>query len=521
MLPVTPQGFKSQDAKIRPCLLIRDLLKRIKFYSYDSRVNENMNLKQSGPGRGKKLRYWLFFILLLSIFVPAIGFLVPRLEGESPRIDLKLDSPYIRAKSEIPVQVADMKSGIRSFRAVLVRDGKEIVLKEANYQGQATQHHADFTLEINAKQLELPQGKVVLRIKTADSSWRRWLHGNVSYVDKELYVDTSIPRITVLSRQHNVSRGGAGLVVYRLSEPCARQGVRAGNEFYPGHSGYFDDPSTYLAFFALRHDQGPGTDLHLEAADAAGNVSKAGFYHYIRDKQFKSDTLSISDSFLGMILPNFQLDTDVKPDATPVEQFLYINNKLRKNNDTTILSNGRHTNAKLYWEGPFLRLPNSAPRAAYADHRIYKYNNEVVDQQYHLGIDLASVQQAPIPAANNGRVAFIGQVGIYGIATVIDHGFGIFSVYGHMSRTTVNVGDMIRKGDVIGYSGSTGLAAGDHLHYSVFIDHVFVNPVEWWDSDWIKNNITMKLDDAGMLGSKTTPPPVGEIVPAATSDSKK
>jgi murein DD-endopeptidase MepM/ murein hydrolase activator NlpD len=154
----------------------------------------------------------------------------------------------------------------------------------------------------------------------------------------------------------------------------------------------------------------------------------------------------------------------------------------------------RQTDPELYWEGAFLRLPHSAQRSGFADHRKYVYGGQTVDRQVHLGIDLASTEHAPVPAANNGRVVFAEYLGIYGMTVVLDHGFGLFSMYGHLSRIQVEKDQMVSKGDVIGFTGMTGLAGGDHLHYSIIVTHTFVNPVEWWDPAWIQHNVTGKLE---------------------------
>ena len=78
---------------------------------------------------------------------------------------------------------------------------------------------------------------------------------------------------------------------------------------------------------------------------------------------------------------------------------------------------------------------------------------------------------------------------------MIDHGFGLFSMYSHLSRISVEPGKEISIGDVVGNTGTTGLAAGDHLHFSMMVHDTFVNPIEWWDAEWIKNNITSKIED--------------------------
>jgi murein DD-endopeptidase MepM/ murein hydrolase activator NlpD len=154
----------------------------------------------------------------------------------------------------------------------------------------------------------------------------------------------------------------------------------------------------------------------------------------------------------------------------------------------------KQTSPTQLWEGTFLRMPTAAPLGGFAQTRFYIHNGKQVDQQTHLGFDLASVIHAPIPAANNGKVVFAGDLGIYGQCIIIDHGLGLQTLYGHLSRMSVKAGDAVQKGQIIGNSGATGMAAGDHLHYGVVVGGQEVNPVEWWDASWIKNNVTSKME---------------------------
>ena len=105
--------------------------------------------------------------------------------------------------------------------------------------------------------------------------------------------------------------------------------------------------------------------------------------------------------------------------------------------------------------------------ARFGDRRTYMYQNKDVDQQIHLGEDLASLMNSPVPAANNGVVVLAEPLGIYGNTVIIDHGLGVFSSYSHMSQIDVKVGDKVEKGTVVGKTGTTGLAGGDHLHFAV------------------------------------------------------
>jgi murein DD-endopeptidase MepM/ murein hydrolase activator NlpD len=268
----------------------------------------------------------------------------------------------------------------------------------------------------------------------------------------------------------------------------------AGDNFFPGQAGSSKDQTVFISFFALDHKQGKGTKLCVQATDRAGNCAKAGFPYYIKARRFKQDIINIFDSFLGWKMPEFESDIPVADRSSMKDKFLNINNKLRKANFEKIAEIVKKTDKTVYWKGAFLRLPKSATRAGFADRRSYKYNGETIDHQIHLGIDLASVAHSPVPAANKGRVAFTGSIGIYGKTVIIDHGFYLFSMYSHLSSIAVQKDQILLKGEILGRTGTTGLAGGDHLHFSILVNNVFVNPLEWWDKAWIKNNISSKLD---------------------------
>jgi murein DD-endopeptidase MepM/ murein hydrolase activator NlpD len=177
-----------------------------------------------------------------------------------------------------------------------------------------------------------------------------------------------------------------------------------------------------------------------------------------------------------------------------IDTFLKVNRDVRRQNSADIIRvTGKTENRKL-WEGRFLRLAKAATRAQFAERRTYKYKGRNIDKQVHMGIDLASLKHSPVPAANSGRIAFVGSMGIYGNTVIIDHGLGLFSLYAHLSSISSNEGQTVRRGDIIGRTGSSGMAGGDHLHFGMLVHNTFVNPVEWWDETWIENNISGKLE---------------------------
>jgi murein DD-endopeptidase MepM/ murein hydrolase activator NlpD len=496
---LTRKPAKVKPVKIRSCPNFDKLLKTTAVkVNYIKGYRIKMKFKRKE--RGSKLKYWFFGLVGIAAAASLIWVMVTKMEGEAPVVTMDLESGFIPASIEIPLIASDKKSGIRKVFASLVQDGREVVLANRIYDENSPEATNDFqsvmlTMEINAREKGLKEGPALLRIAAWDRSWRQGFSGNLGYLEKEIIIDSTPPRISVLSRQHNVARGGSGLVIYRLSEPCEVHGVRVGDNFFHGYSGHFNDDNVYLAFFALSHEQGPGTGLSLFAQDKAGNVGQSGFEYHIQNRVFASENLNISENFLRQVLPEFQSVPGMPVGGSRLEQFMFVNKTLRVQNNERLLSIHETSDATIYWEDGFIALPRAQRRAGFADHRTYMHNGEVIDREVHLGVDLASLRHAPVPAANNGRVAFVDWEGIYGNTVVVDHGFGLLSLYSHLSGTEVSVGDFVSKGDIVGNTGTTGLAGGDHLHFSIMVGNVFVNPYEWWDAAWIKNNITGKLDD--------------------------
>jgi hypothetical protein len=440
---------------------------------------------------------WVFLLVLLLPLVALGGFLFSRLEGQAPEVTHNLVEPFIGEPQEIVLDVSERGRGLQTIRVSVVQNGRETPLEEVHFEGSTLwggsgvlSHRLPLT--IDASGLSLEDGEALMRIEIRDYSWRNWWHGNLAVTEVPLVVDTRAPQIEVLSRQHYVNQGGSGVVIYRLSEACPSHGVEVGGHFYPGFPAGGKDPKLMTAFFAVAYNQDADTAVLASATDFAGNQTSMGFHCRIRPKAFRKDVLDISDAFIrDRMMPLLAAEGGSESDLEKV--FLAVNRDMREANYETLTGLGQQTVPEMMWEGPFLRLPKAANRAQFADHRVYRYKGAVVDRQVHLGADLASIQHSPVPAANSGRVVFADKVGIYGNAVVIDHGFGLFSLYAHLSSIGVETGARVNKNDTIGKTGATGLAVGDHLHFGMMVNDTFVNPVEWWDSHWINDNILTKL----------------------------
>jgi len=448
----------------------------------------------------KRKKSGLLIIAGIIILVPIFWFLLIRFEGQDPEVGFELASPYLGKKSQkFSISLADPQSGLRKVWVAMVKDGQEVVLVDTAFpsagffSGGKTKSH---TLEIpfEPSSYQLSDGEAILRLAVWDYSWRDWWKGNRVYIEKNLIIDTQPPEIEVISSVHNLTQGGSGLVVFRTSQDAHQSGVQVGDNFFPAHAGYFQDAGIQMAYIGLGYLQGPETRIYVKAYDQAGNSAEAGINYYIRKKVFKKDKIRISDRFLNRKMPEFKALASVPPTGSLIEKFIKINRDLRRANYQQLTELVQTTAAVKYWQGAFKRMSAAANQAGFADHRVYEYKGEIIDRQVHLGIDLASVQHSPVPAANSGVIMFSGNLGIYGKAVLIDHGFGLFSMYAHLNASDVTKGQQVQKGDIIGRTGSTGLAGGDHLHFSMLVHNTFVNPIEWWDASWIKNNVASKIE---------------------------
>lgn len=336
-------------------------------------------LKRRSSFRGR-----LVFLLAMIILLPIGMILFFRLEGETPQVRLDPAVDILGVSQELSLSVTDGKSGLRSLKLSLVSGDKEVVLIEKRYPsagilGGGALNEVSETIKIEPRKLGFSAEKAVLRLEARDYSWRKWLHGNPTLIEKEVSIDTTPPEIMVLSQAHNVNQGGVGLVIYRLSEACTTSGIQVDETLFPGQSGHFEDPMIHMAFFALNHQPKAEVKLVAKAADVAGNTSTIGFYHHIRKKRFKPDIINISDRFLQRKIPEFEPLLPEGNSFSEIEKFLWINSDLRKATYDRVVKICSTSEPIVHWEGAFLRMPNSKRMAGYADSRDYKYKDKVIN----------------------------------------------------------------------------------------------------------------------------------------------
>ncbi|EHJ47261.1 Peptidase M23 [Solidesulfovibrio carbinoliphilus subsp. oakridgensis] len=431
----------------------------------------------------KKLVFIAFLILALAGGAAGYFFLT---DNVRPVIALSPDNDVAAPKREFTLTLGDAGSGLKNVKVTVSQGDKQITLADQSYATPVKEAVEKFSLEPAG----LKDGPFTLSITATDRSIANFGAGNTVRIEKQLTLDTIPPRIEVTSLAHNVRQGGVGAVSFNLSEDCESAGVLVGDELYPA---YKLENGKYFGFYVFPYDMDPKTFVpKVKAVDKAGNAAIMSFRYQAIPRKFRDDKLNISDNFLESKMPQYyNTITDTRDN---LQIYLRVNNDIRRQNAVFLHELALKTAPAMLWDRKaFLRLPNAAPRAGFGDHRTYFYQGKEIDQQTHMGVDLASLEGAPVPAANSGKVAFTGFLGIYGETVIIDHGLGLQTLYAHLRQIDVKEGQDIKKGEILGRTGVSGLAAGDHLHFGVLVFGHETSPIEWWDQHWIDDNILNKL----------------------------
>jgi murein DD-endopeptidase MepM/ murein hydrolase activator NlpD len=449
-------------------------------------------------------RFFLILILLAAVAAGGAWFVAGRMPG--PAIQIAKPEKFVGTSTPVEVAVS-APSALSDLRVVLEQDGKQVSLFNLSEPGKAqTKQEGDkviVTHIIDRQSVpDLKSGAARLLVSAA----RPVIYGirkAQSSAIRDLQVRLERPTVAVVSTHHYVNHGGTEMVVYRVKPEDVESGVVVGDVEYPGFpaSGAtvegvrINDPAVRVAFFALLYDQDVNTPMRVFARDPAGNTARADFDHRTFPKPFKKSRIELDDRFLDRVVPAIlEGTTEVKPDGDTLTKFLAINGELRRKNAEKIASFAKQTAPELLWKGVvFHPFTNSAVESAFADQRTYVYKGKEIDRQVHLGFDLASLAGAPIVAANRGKVLFADELGIYGNCVILDHGMGVQSLYAHLSAIEVQAGQTVEKEQTLGRSGMTGLAGGDHLHFTMLVNGQMVNPIEWWDAHWIEDRILRKI----------------------------
>ena len=455
------------------------------------------------------MKFLLGLVLVVALAAGGLFLYAGRLPG--PIIEIANPGKYVGQTTPLDVAVSAPDARLSAVQILFEQNGKQTSLFALDQpaSGDTKQEGADkvrITKSVTrdmipdlktgpARIVVIAERPVLYGMRTARAS-----------VTHDVQVRLERPQIAVLSTKHYVNLGGSEMVVYRATPADVESGVQVGDLKYPGYpaSGAkiegvnITDPAVKIAFFALRYDQDVNTPMYAFARDEAGNSARADFDRLTFPKPFKKSRIELDDKFIERVVPAIlETTTEVNPQGTTLEKFIAINSELRRKNAEKIASFAKDSVPEILWGGTaFHPFTNSAVESAFADQRTYIYKGKDVDRQTHLGFDLARVVNTPIVAGNRGKVVFAGPLGIYGNTVILDHGMGVQSLYAHLSSIGAQVGQMVEKEQELGRSGMTGMAGGDHLHFTLLVNGQMVNPVEWWDGHWIQDRILRKLKEA-------------------------
>ncbi|HSH12678.1 MAG TPA: M23 family metallopeptidase [Desulfurivibrionaceae bacterium] len=434
----------------------------------------------------------LLVVLLIMVGVVAAAWYV--VEWGRPQVVLGNDLARLGRSRELSLALNDGGRGLRSVEVVLVQGGKAAKVFERTYDrqgflGLSGPAGIEEKIKVSPAELKFTDGAAQLLVKVRDYSWWGWRRGNLTELTIPTVIDTKPPQVTILNSGRYIAPGGSGAVVYQFDEEVGENGVLCNGNFHPGFSLPKKGDKVHGAVFALPFDATRLEQLLVRAVDLAGNEVKMPFPMYLKDVAYKSDKIEVSESFLDTKLPEFGSHYPELGGKPPVEQYLEVNGRIRRENNAKIREVCAKSRPEQLWSGTFAAMARGSRKAGYAETRTYRYQGRDIDRQIHLGIDLASTAQAPVKSASRGVVAFADYLGIYGNMVIVDHGCGVFTLYSHLSQIQAKVGDEVTPETTLGLTGTTGMAGGDHLHFSVLVNGIFVNPLEWWDSSWMGFNI--------------------------------
>jgi hypothetical protein len=425
-------------------------------------------------------------VIVIVVLVP-VAILLAR--SATPVVELPLSLSSLGQATPITVHVSD-PHGVRKVAAFVEQNGARFSVGE---QAQASSA-ADSTWSFVAGVKSTPQlrdGKAKLIIEATSNDLLR----KTTQLERDVLVVTQPPTVSVDSEQHYLYLGMADLATFSVSGNWTEAGVRVGDQTFRAWPMPGGKPGLF-SLFAFAWNMPPLTVPQVFVGNGTGNdVTSPLVIQFPKKEQpkYAVHDLQVSDAFMQKVVN----ELDPNGSGDPVTRFLRINSEMRRANNKTLSDLRFKTADKFLFSQPFARQSHSQAEATFADVRNYIYQGKKIDQQVHLGYDLAVTQHVGVEASNDGKVVYAAPLGIYGNCIVVDHGYGLQTIYGHLSHIDVHEGDIVKRGQAMGQSGMTGMAGGDHIHFAMQLDGVQIDPKEWWDSHWIQDHIARRVDLPG------------------------
>jgi hypothetical protein len=430
--------------------------------------------------------------LIAIVVLVVIGVIALFVMSTDTVLTINPEVKIIGMTTPVTVKIAN-PHGVRRFDAYIEQSGARFPLAEVKTPAHRffwRRHQAARTVTFDAGKTKAPnlkEGDARIVVETdADD-----LAGHTDSTSAAVKVILAPPTVGPDDAQHYINQGGMELAVMTPGGSWSEAGVKVGMYTFrsfplPGR------PGQRFAMFAYPWDLPDNVTPMVFARNLAGTEATATFWFKLFPKKFRTRDFPIDDALIAKLVNQIDPGGTLEPGPDMLSRFLRINGEMRRRNNQQLADLRFKTEEKILWNGPFLHWGKE--ESMFADARNYMYQGKQVDHQVHLGFDLSDTANAPVHVANDGRVVWAADLGIYGNCVVVDHGYALQSIYGHMNRIDVKVGDLVKKNQSLGVAGATGLAGGVHVHFSMQIDGVQINPVEWWDEHWIHDRILSKLD---------------------------
>jgi len=442
-----------------------------------------------------------------------IAILVVMLRSSTPAIDLPNATASLGQATPISVHVQN-KHGVHKAAAFVEQNGARYQVWGMTQASKSPDNTWTFTAGMKTTP-QLRDGKARLIVEATSNDMR----GKSARIERDVTVVSQPPTVSADSDQHYLYLGMADLATLNVSGSYTNAGVRVGEQNFRawpmpgGKDGMF-------ALYAFAWNMPTGTVPVVFAANGAGNdVTTPLTVQFPKKEQphYTVHDLQVSDTFMQKVVG--ELDPNGSDD--PVARFVKINSEMRKANNKTLADLQYKTADHWLFSQPFARQSNAANEATFADQRNYIYHGQKIDQQVHLGYDLAVTQHVGVEASNDGKIVYAAPLGIYGNCIVVDHGYGLQTIYGHLSRIDVHEGDMVKRSQVMGLSGMTGMAGGDHVHFAMQLDGVQIDPKEWWDPHWIQDHIARRVELPGFSAAAAAAPAEPKVGHKAAGHRKR
>ena len=454
-------------------------------------MRKNIYGKKNSP-----LKYLVYIILVIALGAGVFVMLSPQFEQDKPVVEIK-NEIYWNLKKKLDLKISDA-SGIKFYKITYVDGSKSIDLNTEVLTGDKKQ----VGIKIVPPKLDMfYKGKdVFLDIEVIDNSKWNFLEGNKVTKRVKVIIDTKKPVANVIENSRYIRRGGSGIVIVKVDDVNLKESYISFNDKLKFDLIPFYKENYFVSLIAWDVNIEHFKRISLIAVDKAGNkvITKVPFY--TQKLRVKKDNIMIKSSFIESVSTNVLEQSEINIPVELPKRFIVQNKIVREKNVNTIkevaLKQMDRSKVDSFDIKTFKRLRGSRTAAGFAEKRSYLYNGEKIDEAWHLGMDWASVKQAPIKTSNAGKVIFNEYLGIYGNTIIIDHKMGLSSLYAHTSSQYVNLGDSVKAKQKIANTGSTGAVMGDHLHFGILVNGTEVNPLEWMDRNWIKNNITSTIKKA-------------------------